>query len=83
MTECTRCSEGGELVEELRVFLLAAHSGHSADVQRQVPDHPACRQLTQLQDVLHVVDIVDQQVALVHTGDKALQKERKKGSDRK
>ena len=68
---CTWCSEGGELVEEVRVLLLAAHSAHSANVQRQVPDHPARGQLVHLQDVLHVVEVVDQQVVLVHTGDEA------------
>lgn len=67
----TWCSEGGELVEKLCVFLLAAHAAHCAHTQRQVPDQPACGQLIQLQDVLHVVEIVDQQVTLVHTGHKA------------
>lgn len=67
----TWCSEGGELVEEVRVFLLAAQSAHRADVQRQIPDQPACGQLIQLQDILHVMQIVDQQVVLVHAGDEA------------
>lgn len=78
----TGCREGGELVEQFRMCLLAAHSGHRADIQRQVPDQPACGQLTQLEDVLHVVDVVDHQVVLVHTGDKACRGIRK-GSDRK
>lgn len=68
------CSKGGKLVEELRVFLLAAHSGHSAHIQRQVSDKPACRQLAYLQDILHIMDIVDQQVVLVHTRHKACRK---------
>lgn len=79
---CTWCSEGGELVEEVRVFLLAAHSTHSANVQRQVPDQLACGQLVHLQDVLHVMEVVDQQVVLVHTGDKACRRI-EKGSERK
>lgn len=68
------CSKGGKLVEELRVFLLAAHSGHSAHIQWQVSDKPACRQLVYLQDILHIMDIVDQQVVLVHTRHKACRK---------
>lgn len=67
----TRCCEGGELVEEVRVFLPAAHAAHCAHTQRQIPDQLACGQLIQLQDILHVVQVVDQQVVLVHTGDKA------------
>lgn len=67
----TGCSEGGELVEEIRVFLLAAHAAHGADVQRQVSDQLARRQLVHLQDVLHVMEVVDQQVVLVHAGDEA------------
>lgn len=68
------CSKGGKLVEELRVFLLAAHSGHSAHIQWQVSDKPACRQLVYLQDILHIMDIVDQQMVLVHTRHKACRK---------
>lgn len=68
------CSKGGKLVEELRVFLLAAHSGHSAHIQWQVSDKLACRQLVYLQDILHIMDIVDQQVVLVHTRHKACRK---------
>lgn len=68
------CSKGGKLVEELRVFLLAAHSGHSAHIQWQVSDKPACRQLVYLQDILHIMDIVDQQMVPVHTRHKACRK---------
>lgn len=75
-------SEGGELVEEVRVFLLTAHSTHCAHVQRQVSDQLACGQLIYLQDVLHIMKVVDQQVVLVHTGDKACRRI-EKGSDRK
>lgn len=67
----TWCGEGRKLVEEVRVFLLAAQSGHCTDVQWQVSDQLTGRQLIQLQDVFHVMDIVDQQVALVHTGHEA------------
>lgn len=67
----TWCSERGELVEEVGVFLPAAHAAHCADLQRQIPDQLACGQLVHLQDILHVMQIVDQQVALVHTGDEA------------
>lgn len=67
----TWCGEGGELVEEVRVFLLAAQSTHCANIQRQATDQLACRQLMHLQDILHVMEIVDQQVVLVHTGDEA------------
>lgn len=68
------CSKGGKLVEELRVFLLAAHSSHSAHIQWQVSDKPACRQLVYLQDILHIMDIVDQQMVPVHTRHKACRK---------
>lgn len=53
------------------MFFLAAHTGHCANVQRQVPDQLARGQLVHLQDVLHVMDVVDQQVVLVEAGDKA------------
>lgn len=62
--------EGGELVEELGVFLLAAHATHCANLEGKVPEPPACGQLANLQNVLDVVEIVDQQVALVHAGHK-------------
>ncbi len=77
MPGVTWCSEGGELVEEVRVFLLAAHAENCADVQRQISDQLACRQLVHLQDVLHIMEIVDQQVVLVHTGHKAYRRIRK------
>lgn len=64
-----RC-EGGELVEELGVFLLAAHATHRANFERKVPDQLARGQLVNLQNTLDVVEIVDQQVALVHAGGK-------------
>lgn len=66
----TWCCEGGELVEELRVFLLAAHTTHRTNFERKVPDQLASGQLVKLQNVLDVVEIVDQQVALVHAGGK-------------
>lgn len=39
----TRCSERRELVEEFGVLLLAAHSGHCADIERQVPERLASK----------------------------------------
>lgn len=62
--------EGRELVEELGVFLLAAHSRHRANFERKVPDQLPCGQLVNLQNILDVVEIVDQQVALVDAGGK-------------
>lgn len=52
------------------MFLLAAHTTHRANFERKVPDQLACGQLVKLQNVLDVVEIVDQQVALVHAGGK-------------
>lgn len=74
--EVTGRREGRKLVEEVRVLLLAAHSGHGAHIERQISDQPAARQLIQLQDVLHIVDIVDQQVTLIDTRDKSYRRER-------
>lgn len=52
------------------MFLLAAHTTHSANFERKVPDQAACGQLVNLQNILDIVEIIDQQVALVHAGGK-------------
>lgn len=52
------------------MFLLAAHATNRANFERKVPDQLACGQLVNLQNVLDVVEIIDQQVALVHAGGK-------------
>lgn len=58
------------------MFLLTAEAHHSAHIQRQISDQTTSGQLIQLQDVLHVMDIVDQQVELVHTGHRAYKEDR-------
>lgn len=73
----TWCGEGAELVEEVGVFLLATHSAYCAHVQRQVHDQLAGGQLVHLQDILHVVEIADQQVVLVDGGDEACEVSKK------
>lgn len=53
------------------MLLLAAHTGHRANIQRQVSNHLTRGQLVHLQDVLHVMDVVHQQMVLVHTRHKS------------
>lgn len=52
------------------MFFLAAHTTHCANLERKVPDQLACGQLANLQNILDVMEIVDQQVALVQARDK-------------